>query len=722
MTDKGKPGTSAAAGPKKVLLRTPCASLPEFVKRYGKTLGAQIFMVPKPDLYAPGTLVDLEVRLKDGQVAFRADGRVEAGQAGAAETPVRLLSMDQESLDRFRQMAKGRPAKKQAAPSEARRADTLLDSLKKIKLVSETTSESINKDPDNTASVKGVVLGIDLGTTNSCCSLVKNGKPFIVPSRKGHNTIPSIVALDPMGELLVGDAARAQMEINPSRTVYGSKRLVGRPFESPIVNQVRDRFHYEIVAGKGGQAAVKIDEKVISLEQVSSYILTEIRDVAQDYLGKVIMRAVITVPAFYNENQRSAVRRAGQLAGLRVERILNEPTAAALSYGYRKEKKRLVLVYDLGGGTFDASLMRLEGNSFQVLATGGDTFLGGVDFDTQLTDHVLIEFQLQLGKMPKMERVALLRTLQGAENAKRQLSARQETEIRLPFIGFVDDKPVDLQVKVTRDTLDKLGIPMIERTLNVCDEVLAQAGKRPADIDDILLVGGQTRMPLIWMMLEDHFGKTPLKGVHPDESVAVGAALLAASLDSDEDLVLSDVLPMSIGLGVPGSDFIPLLKAGTAVPISRIFALPTHSEGQTKMLVPVYQGDSAQVDENEYLGTIIIRGIPPGPVGSRSIEIAFSLNSECSLSVSASDSEAGPLSEVIMTTQDTPATVRKKLGLGPAPARPVKKPPKPAVPKPAAAKPAEAKPAEAAPSPAADQPPPAAKRGLWGFIKRLFGG
>jgi len=652
---------------KNILLRTKCNSPSEFIEKYADKVHGKFFVLPKADMYPIGTELRLVAKLKDDQVVFKANGVVEEAIEKIPGTPLRITAMDPVSRGLFRRMIErtdGHDDEPLAAISVNRQS--IKQILSKMEMISEVSEDVSKSKNDEAQAPKGIVLGIDLGTTNSCCAIVKDGRPFIIPSDKGHSTIPSVVAIDPMGEIIVGHAAKAQMEINPKKTVYGSKRLVGRPFESPIVRQVRDRFHYEIVSGKDGHAAVSINDKVMSLEKVSGHILTYLRDVAQDYLGKVIMRAVITVPAYYNENQRSAVREAGQLAGLHVERILNEPTAAALAYGHKREQDQTMLVYDLGGGTFDASILRISGNKYEVLATGGDTFLGGVDFDAQLMDHIVIEFQLELGKLPQMERVALLRALQGAEFAKCALSSRSEYEVRLPFIASVDGKPVDLNVKITREQLDELVGPLVQRSLTVCDEVLEQAGLTAEDLDSILLVGGQTRMPLVWSAIEERYGITPLKGVHPDESVAVGAALLADSFDSIDALELIDVLPISIGVGVPGGDFINLIPSGTNVPISRTYSLHTFEHNQTEIIIPVYQGESEKIDENEYLGTVNMRGIPPGPPGSRTIEVTFSLNSECLLTVSAKDSEAGDLGEVIMTTHDTPKTLRDKLGLSPA--------------------------------------------------------
>lgn len=647
---------------KRLVLRTPCETVAQVVERNHSYWQEGLFVLPKPQLFAVGTTIELEMHLRDGRPVLRGRAQVQEPLADRPGTPLRFIALDNASRGLLRQMQERGQNPVAAVTSGGLQRQVLTRMLEQMELVDEKFGDPV-EDATSGRAPKGLVLGIDLGTTNSCCAFVKDGKPFVIPSRRGHRTIPSVVAVDPTGQVVVGHAAKAQMEINPAKTVYGSKRLVGRPYDSPIVQQVRDRFHYQIVAAPDGRAAVKIDDQVLSLEKVASLILNEIRDVAQDYLGKVVMRAVITVPAYYNENQRSAVRAAGRLAGLHVERILNEPTAAALAYGYQRRKDQKLLVYDLGGGTFDATVMQIQGNRFEVLATGGDTFLGGVDFDTQLMDHLIIEFQLKLGKLPHMERVALLRAMQGAEFAKCTLSSREQYQVRLPYIGTVDDQPVDLDVSVGREQLEQLVEPLIDRTMNVCEQVLNRAEVSKAELDAILLVGGQTRMPLIWKKIAQRFGKQPLKGVHPDESVAVGAALLADSIDSLDAVVLSDVLPMTIGVGVPGGKFYPLIESGVRVPVSRTYAVHTFLDNQRELLLPVYQGESELVDENEYLGTVHVRGIPPGPPGSRIIDLAFSLSPECLLTVKASDRQAGELTEVLMTTRDTPSSLRQKLGL-----------------------------------------------------------
>ncbi len=538
----------------------------------------------------------------------------------------------------------------------------LEQSLRRMVLLDEDRDlEKLKAVSANMEQAQGPILGIDLGTTNSCGAIVKNGKPFVIPSRRGHNTIPSVVAINEVGDELVGHAAKAQMEINPGRTIYGSKRLVGRPFDSPVVREVRDRFHYKIVKGEDNSASVQIDDKILSLEQVAAMILTEIRDTAQEYLGGYIERAVITVPAFFNENQRQAVRKAGELAGFKVERILNEPTAAAITFGMKAEGDRTLLVYDLGGGTFDATLLEMKGNTFEVLSTGGDTFLGGVDFDNQLMDHVLIEFQLSLGKMPEIDRVAYLRVLQGAEFAKRTLSSKNEARITLPFIGRLDGQPVNLDLTVDRKTFEHLVTPMVDRTMDVCESVLAQRGLGTDVVDDILLVGGQTRMPLIWDKIRNLFGKEPLKGVHPDESVAIGAALMGKSINKKASFKLVDVLPMSIGIGVPGGTFRKVISAGTALPASRTYGLYTYLDNQTKMVIPVYQGEASDVDENELLGIVELTGIEPGPAGSKMIEMTFGLTQECLLRVTAKERDGGELADVQLSTRDSMMNLISKL-------------------------------------------------------------
>jgi molecular chaperone DnaK len=496
------------------------------------------------------------------------------------------------------------------------------------------------------------VVGIDLGTTNSCCAVVKDGKPVVIPSRMGYTTIPSVIAVDSDGSVDVGHAAFAKMEINPQRTVYGSKRLVGRPFDSPVVQEVRNRFLYKIVPGVRGLAAVEIDGRKFGLEEVSGLILEELRRMAEEFLEQSVSRAVISVPAYYNENQRLSVRQAGAMAGLKVERILNEPTSAALAYGHLRGKSQRILVYDLGGGTFDVSVMNLTGAKYEVLATGGDTFLGGVDFDGLLMDHLIEEYRRKQGKTANMDRFNAFRVLNVAEAAKKNLSDVKSALARFAFWSSEDNKSIDFEAKVTRKKLEELVLPLVGKTLETCDQVLKTSRTNPDELDVVLLVGGQTRMPLIWRMIANHMKKKPHKGVHPDEAVAVGAALLADAMNRRGSVQLVDVLPMSIGIGVTGGKFKKLLPAGNSIDLSRTYSISTFLPDQDKMFFPIFQGESENVLDNELLGVFYISGIPPGPEGSRRIELTFSLTPECLLKVSAKDREAGPLGKVTLLAHE----------------------------------------------------------------------
>ncbi len=505
------------------------------------------------------------------------------------------------------------------------------------------------------------VIGIDLGTTNSCAAVVIDGKPKVIPSRKGYRTIPSIVAYADDGRLLVGHSAKAQMELNPRNTVYSSKRLIGRSFDSQAVQQMKSRFHYEIIEGPKHEAAVRVAGRTFSLQQVAAFILTEIRDIARDLLQEEVNRAVITVPAYFNENQREAVREAGILAGLQVERIINEPTAAALAFGYDRGLDQRILVYDLGGGTFDATVLELCGNVYEVVSTGGDTFLGGVDFDNQLVDYLLDAFCRDMGTVPQLDRSAVQRLRDAAEQAKCALSEKEETIVRIPFFAAIDNTPKDLEVRVTRVLLEDMVTPLVERTMLVATNVLEQAKLRPKQINNVLLVGGQSRMPLIWRRIKELFDRDPHKGVHPDEAVAIGAALLANSQGKIDSVVLIDVLPVSIGIGIPGGRFMRVLEGGTALPTTKTYTIRTFKDDQDTLELAVFQGESDRVVDNEYLGTMTISGITKAPKGAVQLEITFSLDQECLLKVSSRELQSGKITETQMGVKDTEDIIRKKL-------------------------------------------------------------
>ncbi|NOK01129.1 MULTISPECIES: TIGR02266 family protein [Myxococcus] len=507
----------------------------------------------------------------------------------------------------------------------------------------------------------GVVIGIDLGTTNSCAAYVRNGKPGVLPSREGHNTVPSIIAVNTRGKLVVGHPAKGQMLTNPRQTVYGAKRLVGRPFASPVVEQLKDRFHYEIAASENGDAGVKLGEHVYTLQQISALILREVREVAQNQLGHPVSRAVVTVPAYYNDNQRQAVREAGKLAGLYIERILNEPTSAALAYGYGRKLNQRVLVYDLGGGTFDASVLELNDNVYEVISTGGDTFLGGIDFDSSLVTYLLDEFQKTTGRAFQGDRVALQRINDAAERAKCALSERSEVRVHVAFVTMIDSKPCDLDVMLSRQKLVELTEGLVDRTLQVCEEVLRAKKVTPQDIDEVILVGGQSRFPLVHEKITKFFGKPPSKGVHPDEAVALGAALLAHSLGQLEGVVLIDVLPMAIGVGLPGGRFKAVMERNTSLPSTKSYTLATHRDGQTELELTVFQGDSDKAADNEYLGTLKLEGLPKLPRGAVQVNVTFEVSNESLLKVTAREASSGREVTSTFTTRDTPEAVKARL-------------------------------------------------------------
>ena len=506
------------------------------------------------------------------------------------------------------------------------------------------------------------VIGIDLGTTNSCAAVARGAKAVVLQSKQGHRTIPSIVAYDEHGRLLVGHAAKAQMIVNPQHTVYGSKRLVGRPFASPTVQACRDRFHYEIVEAPDGAAAVRFAGRDYSLQQVSALILREIREMASQALGEQVERAVVTVPAYYDDHQRSAVREAAKLAGLQVERIVNEPTAAALAFGFGKGLDARVLVYDLGGGTFDASVLEIRGDVYEVVSTGGDTFLGGVDFDAQLVDHLAWKFEERYGFAPPADRVVWQRIRDAAEETKVALSSRESAVAHVPYLCRSEDgTEYELRAEVTRAELEKMTARLVDRTLAVCREVLARKSLSPKDLDDVLLVGGQSRMPLVWRRIAEELGRPPSKGVHPDEAVALGAALLADSSSRIDSVVLIDALPMGIGIGLPGGRMVTVLPRNTALPTKRAYEHATSRDGQTEVQLEVFQGDSQKVAECEYLGTLRVGGLPARPRGAARVSIELAVGAEGLLTVTAKDLSTGRVTAVQLATVHTPESLREAL-------------------------------------------------------------
>jgi molecular chaperone DnaK len=504
------------------------------------------------------------------------------------------------------------------------------------------------------ASREKPIIGIDLGTTNACVGFVRNRIPKIVPTDRGNLILPTVVAVSEKGDILVGGVAKDQLVTNPKNTIYGAKRLIGRKFGSKIVQELRNYYSYDIVEGPSGEAAVILGGQVRTLPEVSAMVLAHIKRIAENFLQKGIEEAVISVPAYYSDAQRHAVREAGRLAGFVVKRIVNEPTAAALAYGFQRGLDQKVLVYDLGGGTFDVSVLQLSGNVFEVLATGGDTFLGGVDFDNRIIDFVLEDFwrqhKIDLAESP----IAMQRVKKGAEAAKIDLSLIPNVALDLPYIEEKKGRPLDIRMQLSRQQLNELTADLVARTFEICDEVLVGKNIRPDDIDEIILVGGQSRMPLVQQKITEHFGRSPRKGVHPDECVALGAALLGDSLDQIDSVTLVDVLSMPIGIATPQNRFRKILDKNTTIPSMRSFRLPPPREPGQPIEIDIYQGESDLIVDDEFLGSLRLPAVATGR------RIDFKLDEECLLKVSFDDPEKG-MTEVELATRDTPEGLKRAL-------------------------------------------------------------
>jgi molecular chaperone DnaK len=500
------------------------------------------------------------------------------------------------------------------------------------------------------AADKPILLGIDLGTTNTCVAYVRNKVARIVPSDRGALILPSVVAVSEKGDLLVGNVAKDQMVVNPRNTIYGAKRLIGRQYNSKVVQDIKHYFSYEIVEGTNGEAAVVLAGKVYSLPQISAFVLQHCKRVAEATLGQEINEAIISVPAYYNDNQRNAVKEAGKLAGFNVKRIVNEPTAAALAYGLNRGFDHKVLVYDLGGGTFDVSVLQLHGNVMEVLATGGDTFLGGVDFDNRIIDFVLEEFRNETKIDLTQSPIAMQRIKNAAEAAKIDLSLLSNVVMELPYVTDRKGKPVDLRFPLSRERINTLTMDLVDRSFELVERVLGEKNLNRADIQEVLLVGGQTRMPLVQGKAHQFFGKPPRKGVHPDESVALGAALLADSMQEIDSVTLVDALSMPIGFAVSGGRFRKVIEKNTQIPSKSSFRLPPAKEGKGLEL-DIFQGDSDRIIDNEYLGTL---KFPAESAGQR---VNFILDEECLLHVTV-ESATGVTREVMLATRDTPDALK----------------------------------------------------------------
>ena len=497
------------------------------------------------------------------------------------------------------------------------------------------------------------IIGIDLGTTNSCVAVMEGGRPKVIENSEGARTTPSIVAYTQDKEVLVGQAAKRQAVTNPQNTLFAIKRLIGRRFDDSLVARDKDTVPYKIVKATNGDAWVEADGKQLSPQEVSAKILQKMKKTAEDYLGEKVSEAVITVPAYFDDSQRQATKDAGRIAGLEVKRIINEPTAAALAFGLDKKGDQSVAVYDLGGGTFDVSIIEIadvEGDQqFEVLATNGDTFLGGEDFDNALIEFIISEFKKEQGMDLHGDQMALQRLKEAAEKAKIELSSSEQTDVNLPFITADGSGPKHLNLKITRARLESLVEDLVKRTIEPCRQALKDAGLNTAEIDSVILVGGQTRMPLVQQKVQEFFGKEPRKDVNPDEAVAIGATVQGGVLSgSVNDVLLLDVTPLSLGIETLGGVMTKLIEKNTTIPAQASEVFSTAEDNQSAVTVNVLQGEREQAAYNKLLGRFNLEGIRQAPRGIPQIEVTFDIDANGILNVAAKDKQTGKQQSVVI--------------------------------------------------------------------------
>ena len=510
--------------------------------------------------------------------------------------------------------------------------------------------------PSNFASlrfksdIRGAVIGIDLGTTNSCVAVMEGKSAKVIENAEGVRTTPSVVAFTKNGERLVGSPARRQAVTNSENTLYATKRLIGRRFEDPEVQKDMKVVPYKIVKAKNGDAWVEAQGKVYSPSQVGAFVLGKMKETAESYLGSSVSNAVVTVPAYFNDSQRQATKDAGQIAGLNVLRVINEPTAAALAYGLDKVADKIIAVYDLGGGTFDISILEIQKGVFEVKSTNGDTFLGGEDFDNVLVHYLVAEFKKDHGIDITKDPMGMQRLREAAEKAKCELSSTVETDINLPYLTVdANSGPKHMNIKMTRAKFEQLVSDLIKRTVEPCKKAMHDAEVKPSDIGDVLLVGGMTRMPKVQQVVKDLFNKQPSKAVNPDEAVAIGAAIQGAVLAGDvTDVLLLDVTPLSLGIETLGGVFTKLIPRNTTIPTKKSQVFSTAADGQTQVEIKVHQGEREMAADNKALGQFSLVGIPPAPRGVPQVEVTFDIDANGIVNVSARDRGTGKEQQIVI--------------------------------------------------------------------------